>query len=122
MAYHYGKTIREYRMLAGLTLSQLAEKWPSKEAGVTLRYVSDIERENRKPSKKSVLLAIAEAYELDPEEVANLALYSQAYVPLDTREATEQQREVAVMLARAWPLSDSQLEEVRKVLEGDDDR
>jgi transcriptional regulator with XRE-family HTH domain len=44
MAYHYGKTIREYRMLAGLTLSQLAEKWPSKEAGVTLRYVSDIER------------------------------------------------------------------------------
>lgn len=44
MEYHYGKTIREYRMQRGLTLSQLAEQWPSKETGVTSRYVSDIER------------------------------------------------------------------------------
>jgi cytoskeletal protein RodZ len=45
MAYHYGKTIREHRMQQGLTLPQLAEKWPSKETGVTPRYVSDIERD-----------------------------------------------------------------------------
>ena len=44
MEYHYGKTIREYRMLRDLTLTQLAEKWPSKDQGVTVRYVSDIER------------------------------------------------------------------------------
>lgn len=44
MGYHYGKTIREHRMLRGMTLYQLASLWPSKESGVTTRYVSDIER------------------------------------------------------------------------------
>ena len=44
MGYHYGQTIRAYRQLKGLTLSQLAALWPSKELGVTSRYVSDIER------------------------------------------------------------------------------
>lgn len=44
MEYHYGKTIREYREKKHMTLSQLASLWPSKDTGVTLRYVSDIER------------------------------------------------------------------------------
>lgn len=44
MGYHYGQTIREHRMLRNMSLSQLAEKWPSKDTGVTPRYVSDIER------------------------------------------------------------------------------
>lgn len=44
MGYHYGKTIREYRILKDMTLSQLASIWPSSETGVSIRYVSDIER------------------------------------------------------------------------------
>lgn len=44
MAYHYGKTIREYRILKRMSLTQLARLWPSCETGVSIRYVSDIER------------------------------------------------------------------------------
>jgi transcriptional regulator with XRE-family HTH domain len=43
MSYHYGQTIREYRMSRRMTLEQLAAKWPSKETGVNTRYVIDIE-------------------------------------------------------------------------------
>lgn len=59
MEYHYGKTIREYRMQQGLNLSQLAEKWPSKETGVTSRYVSDIERGVKHIGDISVLRGLA---------------------------------------------------------------
>lgn len=44
MTYHYGKTIREYRILKRMSLTQLARLWPSCETGVSIRYVSDIER------------------------------------------------------------------------------
>ncbi|MBS7529540.1 helix-turn-helix transcriptional regulator [Hazenella sp. IB182353] len=46
MIYHYGLTIREGRELLGLTQAQLAEKWPQSGGGtgVSLNYVSDVER------------------------------------------------------------------------------
>lgn len=60
MRYHYGQTIREYREQKGMTLSQLAEKWPSKEKiGVTPRYVSDIERGIKHISDIQVLRELA---------------------------------------------------------------
>ncbi|HLG63603.1 MAG TPA: helix-turn-helix transcriptional regulator [Ktedonosporobacter sp.] len=43
MQYHYGKTIKEYRIAKKMTLAQLASKWPSKEIGVNIRYVQDVE-------------------------------------------------------------------------------
>jgi transcriptional regulator with XRE-family HTH domain len=59
MGYHYGKTIREHRLLSGLTLSQLASQWPSKELGVTARYVSDIERGVKNIGDTQVLRELA---------------------------------------------------------------
>src|SRR5713226_6523553 len=43
MSYHYGQTIKEYRIANKMTLEQLASKWPSKEIGVNIRYVIDVE-------------------------------------------------------------------------------
>ena len=43
MSYHYGQTIKEYRIAHKMTLEQLASQWPSKETGVNLRYVIDVE-------------------------------------------------------------------------------
>jgi transcriptional regulator with XRE-family HTH domain len=43
MAYHYGMTIREYRERAGMTQAQLAERWPSREGGVSADYISLVE-------------------------------------------------------------------------------
>jgi len=43
MSYHYGQTIKEYRIAHKMTLEQMSSKWPSKETGVNIRYVLDIE-------------------------------------------------------------------------------
>lgn len=64
MGYHYGETIREYRKLQGLTLSQLAEKWPSKDTGATSRYVSDIERGVKHVQDISVLRALSQLLQI----------------------------------------------------------
>lgn len=49
MSYHYGATIKKYREKMGLTQAKLAELWPKKsgEAGVSTRYVQDIEYGNK---------------------------------------------------------------------------
>ncbi len=57
--YHYGKTIREYREKKNMSLSKLAALWPSKETGVTSRYVSDIERDIKHISDVSLLRDLA---------------------------------------------------------------
>lgn len=59
MGYHYGQTIREHRQAKGMSLSKLAEKWPSKETGVTSRYVSDIERGVKHIQDVAVLRGLA---------------------------------------------------------------
>lgn len=65
MSYHYGKTIREYRESKGMTLSQLASLWPSKDlSGVSIRYVSDIERGIKHISDLSVLRELARILEI----------------------------------------------------------
>ena len=59
MIYYYGKTIKEYRVAKGMTLAQLAYEWPSKESGVNIRYVQDIEAGKKQVTNISVLRKIA---------------------------------------------------------------
>lgn len=59
MGYHYGQTIREYREKKNISLTKLASMWPSKEEGVTSRYVSDIERGKKYISDINVLRKLA---------------------------------------------------------------
>ena len=96
-----------------LTLKDIAELM-----NVTAVYVSDIERGNRRPLKRSVLRKIAEAYQMDPERVLRLALASRDSVELNTRDASPEKRDVAVTLARSWDdLTETDLTEIGKVLE-----
>ncbi len=44
--YHYGQTIKEYRLKRGMSQAELAEKWPSHP--VNTRYVQFIENGERK--------------------------------------------------------------------------
>jgi transcriptional regulator with XRE-family HTH domain len=59
MRYHYGQTIREYREKRNISIARLADMWPSKEDGVTSRYVSDIERGKKHISDVGVLRELA---------------------------------------------------------------
>ena len=97
-----------------LTLKEIAERME-----VTAVYVSDIERGNRRPIKEGVLKSIADAYEMDWDRVVRLALASRDSVQLDTRDASDVKRDVAVTLARSWDdLTEKDLTEIAKVLEG----
>jgi transcriptional regulator with XRE-family HTH domain len=59
MSYHYGKTIKEYRIAKKMTLAQLASKWPSKEIGVNIRYVQDVEAGNKQITNMETLRKLA---------------------------------------------------------------
>jgi transcriptional regulator with XRE-family HTH domain len=59
MSYHYGKTIKEHRIAKKMTLAQLASQWPSKEIGVNIRYVQDVEAGNKQITNMETLRKLA---------------------------------------------------------------
>jgi transcriptional regulator with XRE-family HTH domain len=59
MSYHYGLTIREYRIANKMTLEELASKWPSKEIGVNIRYVQDVEAGKKRITNVETLRKLA---------------------------------------------------------------
>ncbi|HZO71266.1 MAG TPA: helix-turn-helix transcriptional regulator [Ktedonobacteraceae bacterium] len=59
MQYHHGKTIKEHRIAKKMTLAQLASKWPSKEIGVNIRYVQDVEAGNKQIVNMETLRKLA---------------------------------------------------------------
>lgn len=78
MNYYYGKTIREYRMTNKMTLEQLASKWPSKENGVNIRYVIDVESGKKRITDVEILRKLA--------SILNIPLYKfglSEYDPFD---------------------------------------
>lgn len=59
MGYYYGLTIKEYRLAKRWTLAKLASEWPSKENGVTIRYIQEIEAGIKKIADVETLRKIA---------------------------------------------------------------
>ncbi|HLZ56418.1 MAG TPA: helix-turn-helix transcriptional regulator [Ktedonosporobacter sp.] len=59
MGYYYGKTIREYRIARKMTLEQLASKWPSKDIGVNIRYVIEVEAGRKRITDTETLRGLA---------------------------------------------------------------
>ena len=108
-----GPYLRERRKEHQWTLQYIAERM-----GTTAVYVSDIEREKRRPLKPSILQAIARAYQLELEEVQKVAMGSRDSVQLDNVDQSEVKRETAIMLARAWTdLPEEKVRAVRHILE-----
>ena len=108
-----GPRLRERRKERQWTLQDIAER-----IGTVPVYISDIEREKRRPLKRSVLEAIARAYQLQLDEVLRLALASHDSVQLDNANQSEAKRETAIMLARAWTdLPEEKVRALREVLE-----
>lgn len=59
MSYHHGLTIREHRIARKMTLAELASQWPSKEIGVNIRYVQDVEAGNKQITNMETLRKLA---------------------------------------------------------------
>jgi len=60
--YHYGQTIKEYRLKRGMSQAELAEKWPSHP--VNTRYVQFIENGERKIADQDTLRQLGELLDI----------------------------------------------------------
>jgi transcriptional regulator with XRE-family HTH domain len=66
LEYHYGLTIREAREKLGMTQAQLAEHWPQAGGGkgVSVNYVSEVERGNKKISDPNTLRRLCDLLQI----------------------------------------------------------
>jgi transcriptional regulator with XRE-family HTH domain len=100
----FGKTIREARMQAEITLRAFA-----KMIGVSPTYISQIERDEYAPPSESRIKKIAEVLNLDADELSALA---QKTPPDLEKVFYEKPKEIAAFLRTAQKLSNEQIREL----------
>jgi transcriptional regulator with XRE-family HTH domain len=93
MSFHYGKIIREYRIANKWTLEQLASKWPSKETGVNIRYVIDVEAGKKRITDVEILRKLA--------SILNIPLYKlglSEYDPFNEEDISKNFMDMNILL------------------------
>ena len=118
MPERFGDALRRTRHDAKKTLGDIA-----KLLGVSVVYVSDVERGNRRPFGNERILKIAKFVETDPAPLISAAVIERGVIEYDITKAKP--LEVAVVgnlvsgLAREG-VTDEQLEKIKKILEDSD--
>ena len=118
MPERFGDALRRARQGAGNTLGDVA-----KLLDVSVVYVSDVERSNRRPFSNERIIKIAEFVKTDPAHLITLADVERGVIEYDITKAS--QLEVAVVgglvsgLARGG-VTDEQLQQIRDILEHSD--
>lgn len=114
----FGRRLRSEREKAKVTLTKLAE-----HLGISIPYLSDIERGNRAPFDNAKILAAADLLNIHSKELLREAAVSRGVIELNAN-VPPKQREVAAMLMRGWnDLTDDQLNKIESALHrtGEDD-
>ncbi len=116
MRKHFGELLRTARRKAGKTLGQLA-----RGLGVSVVYLSDVERGHRKPFTRERVLKAAEFLEMDPTQLLEAASRERGFIEYDITKAKPLEADVVsgfvAGLARGG-VSDDQLLEIQRILEG----
>lgn len=108
----FGATIRKIREQLRRTLAQVAA-----DMGVSVVYLSDIERNRRTPPLGEKLQKLALSLGLDPKEVEEWAHRERQRVELNISNRTETASNAALMLARRWDsLSDEEASQIISIL------
>lgn len=114
MADRFGDLLRMLRREAGKTLGDVA-----RELGVSIVYLSDVERGNRKPFNTERLVKTARFLKTDPKKLIEAADREKGFIEYDIRKARPLEADVVsglvAGLARGG-VSDDQLEDIRKIL------
>jgi len=117
----FGKFIRDRRNEVGLTLEEL-----SKAIGVSVPYLSEIEKGGRKPfaiNKDDAYVRLATALKMDRGQIEEAALLERGELPEKVADSDDL-REVALSLYRrsnqpkAVPLTAKELAKIKQLLEG----
>ena len=94
---NFGETVRKVRMAKGISLRKFAEM-----IDMSPTYLSKVERGEFKPPREQKVIAIAEALEMDPDELLALA----GRVASDISEIIQKRpREMATFLRATKGLS-----------------
>ncbi len=122
MVDRFGDLLRQMRRKADKTLGDVA-----RELGVSIPYLSDVERGNRKPFTTERLIQLAVFLKANPTLLIEAADREKGIIEYDIRRASPLQADVVgglvAGLARGG-VSDEQLENIRTILnkgEGNDE-
>jgi transcriptional regulator with XRE-family HTH domain len=114
MSERFGDLLRRLRRKADKTLGDVA-----RELDISIVYLSDVERGNRKPFANERLIQLATFLKVDAEELIEAADKERGIIEYDIRRATPLQADVVgglvAGLARGG-VSDEQLESIRNIL------
>ena len=112
----FGATLRRLRENANKTLKELANAM-----GVSVVYVSDIERGRRNPPQGEKLMQIANFFKMPVSELEDLADRERKRVELNLDSRTETVSDAALVLARRWDtITDEEASKILKILNKED--
>lgn len=107
----FGQLLRKLRSAAGVSMGQLA-----RHLGVSVPYVSDVERGHRPPFMNEKIIKTAALVGADANQLLRVAAESRGAFVLDAKAVSPRAREVGAALMRGWPLSEEKLEEIQQIL------
>lgn len=105
----FGELIRTSRRRLNKSLQDVANA-----LGVTVVYVSEVERGKRPPFTQERLPALAQVLELDLDELKTVAWAERRAIEWDPSTVSDKQIEALMALARGG-LSDNQLERILEI-------
>ena len=112
MTLTFGQRIRKLRETAKKSLKDLADA-----VGVSVVYISDIERGHRNPPHGDKLYKMADFFHLERKEVEEWALKERKRVELDLKDGNGPVSDAALALARRWDtLTEDEATEIIKIL------
>lgn len=121
MAERFGDLLRKHRRKADRTLGDIARL-----LGVSVVFLSDVERGNRRPLSNERIVKIAAFLDQDPSPLIEAADRERGVIEYDIRKARPLEADVVgglvAGLARGG-ITDDQLHEIQRILTGgvDDD-
>ena len=118
MPERFGDVLRKQRRQAGKTLGNLAEV-----LGISVVYLSDVERGNRKPLSNERIFKIAEFLKTDASPLIEAADWDRGFIEYDITKARPLEANVVgglvTGLARGG-ITDEQLRDIQKILQEND--
>lgn len=111
MKRQFGKTLRRLRTQAGKSMGEFA-----RYLGVSVPYLSDVERGNRAPLTTQNIVKAAKFFNIDPQPLLEAAVEWRGHVELEA--SSGRAREVGVSLMRGWEnLEEEDLDAIERILQ-----
>ena len=115
----FGDALRRLRRQAGKTLGDLARL-----LGVSIVYVSDVERGNRKPLGNERILKVSQFLGANPAPLIEAAAKERGFIEYDITKARPLEADVVGGLVSGLArggVSDGKLQQIQEILQRSDD-